>query len=70
MKLPETNVETAMTELVALDRDGDLLRRDVDFIDLRLADRVVVQLSPTAMEAREASLKKAGSRKSKPEKRI
>lgn len=70
VKLPASGEDAAMAGLLDMDRDGDLLRRDLSSIDLRLSDRVVVKLSPEAVEAREASLKKRGSKKPKPEKRI
>jgi len=70
VKLPAEGEDAALAALVDMDRDGDLLRRDVASVDLRLADRVVMRLSPEAMDARQAGLKKGASKKAKPEKRI
>ncbi|MBX3568437.1 MAG: cell division protein FtsQ/DivIB [Rhizobiaceae bacterium] len=70
VKLPAQGEDAALAALVDMARDKDLFRRDVASVDMRLADRVVVRLSTEAMEAREASLKKGGSKKAKPEKRI
>jgi cell division protein FtsQ len=38
--------------LVALDREKNLITRDIVAIDLRLADRVTVRLSDAAAQAR------------------
>jgi cell division protein FtsQ len=70
VKLPAEGEDAALAALVDMDRDGDLLRRDVASVDLRLADRVVMRLSPEVMDARQAALKKGASKKAKPEKRI
>jgi len=52
VRLPETDVAGALDRLVALDREVKLLSRDITAIDLRLADRVTVRLSPAAAQAR------------------
>lgn len=52
IKLPETEPESALASLVALDRDKKLLSRDIAAVDLRLPDRVTVQLSEQAAQAR------------------
>jgi cell division protein FtsQ len=57
IRLPETDVEQALTTLAALDKDKKLLSRDIVFVDLRLADRVTVQLSEAAAAARAEALK-------------
>jgi cell division protein FtsQ len=66
VKLPEDNVAAALDRLVALDRDKNLLTRDIVIVDLRLPDRVTVRLSDAAAAAREQALhpkkpKKGGS---------
>ena len=53
VKLPESEVERALDALVALDRDKNLLSRDIVAIDLRLPDRVTVKLSEEAGQVRE-----------------
>jgi cell division protein FtsQ len=50
--LPEGDVAGALDRLVALDRDKNLITRDIVTIDLRLPDRVTVRLSDGAARAR------------------
>jgi len=57
VRLPEFDVERALDQLVALDRDKKLLSRDIAAVDLRLPDRVTVRLSDAAAQAREEALK-------------
>jgi cell division protein FtsQ len=57
VKLPEAGEAGALDYLMALDAADGLLSRDVLAIDLRLDDRVVVQLTPGALERREAEMK-------------
>lgn len=56
VKLPENQVDSALAELVALDRQDGLLGRDIAAVDMRFTDRLVVQLTPEAMERRQAEL--------------
>ena len=64
VRLPETNVESALDRLVALDRDKKLLSRDITLVDLRLPDRVSVRLSDAAAQSRNEALK-ANTKKKK-----
>jgi len=57
--LPEADAERALQTLTDLDRDKNLLARDIVAVDLRLADRVTVRLSEGAAAAREEALKAA-----------
>jgi cell division protein FtsQ len=57
VKLPETGVADALDQLAALDRDKQLLARDITIVDLRLPDRVVVRLTEAVAQAREEALK-------------
>jgi cell division protein FtsQ len=57
VRLPEADVDRALTTLVDLDRQKKLLSRDIAAIDLRLPDRVTVRLSDEAAQAREDALK-------------
>jgi cell division protein FtsQ len=57
VKLPEDNVDVALARLIALDRESKVLSRDIDAVDLRLADRIGVQLSEEAAKARAEALK-------------
>lgn len=51
--LPEHDVGKALAELSRLDKEDKLFSRDIVAIDLRLSDRLVVQLSDNAAKARE-----------------
>lgn len=57
--LPEAHADQALQVLADLDRDKNLLARDIVRVDLRLADRVTVRLSDAAAAAREEALKAA-----------
>jgi cell division protein FtsQ len=66
VRLPETDIAPALERLVALDKEKNLTTRDIVAIDLRLADRVTVQLSEAAAQARidaakDKAKKKGGS---------
>ena len=63
VRLPENDVEGALTRLPQLDRDKSLLTRDIAAVDLRLADRLAVRLSDAAAQAREDALKKTQKKK-------
>ena len=52
VRLPETDVALALERLIALDREKNLITRDIVAIDLRLPDRVTVRLSDAAAQAR------------------
>jgi cell division protein FtsQ len=52
VRLPESDVASAIERLVALDREKNLITRDILAIDLRLPDRVTVRLSDAAAQAR------------------
>jgi cell division protein FtsQ len=57
IRLPELDVEPALVTLAGLDKDKKLLSRDIVAVDLRLPDRVTVQLSEAAAAARADALK-------------
>ena len=63
VRLPEANVAPALDRLLALDRGKKLLSRDIVAVDLRLPDRVSVQLSDAAAQARDDALKDSKKRK-------
>ena len=44
IRLPENDVAAAWSRLASLERDHKILERDLDFIDLRIADRLVVRI--------------------------
>jgi cell division protein FtsQ len=57
IRLPETDVAQALVTLASLDQDKKLLSRDIVAVDLRLPDRVTVQLSEGAAALRAEALK-------------
>jgi cell division protein FtsQ len=65
VRLPETDVEQALAQLVTLEREKKLFTRDIVAIDLRLPDRVTVRLSDTLAKAREDALNKDKKTKKK-----
>lgn len=56
IKLPERDMDRAMAELAEFDRTQQVLERDILAIDLRLADRTTVQLTPDAAERRKKAV--------------
>ena len=63
IRLPENDVGNALATLSRLDKEDHLLSRDIVAIDMRLSDRLTVQLSDDAAKAREEQLKKATKKK-------
>ena len=63
VRLPERNIEQALTLLTSLDRDKQLMSRDITAIDLRLPDRISVRLSEDAAKARDDLAKDKKTRK-------
>jgi cell division protein FtsQ len=57
VQLPEFDAAAALERLAALDREKNLITRDIVAIDLRLPDRVTVRLSDAAAQARTEALK-------------
>jgi cell division protein FtsQ len=57
VRLPETGAAEALATLAGLDREKKLLSRDIVWIDLRLPDRVTVELSEAAATQRAEALK-------------
>ncbi|TCT43156.1 cell division protein FtsQ/DivIB [Martelella mediterranea] len=55
VKLPDSDTDAAVARLKGLEQSRSILEREVAAIDLRLNDRVAVQLTPAAMERREAA---------------
>lgn len=52
IRLPEQGVETALAEIMRMDKDSGLLARDIQAIDMRLPDRVTIRLSDEVAEQR------------------
>ncbi|MDU6496022.1 cell division protein FtsQ/DivIB [Bradyrhizobium sp.] len=64
IRLPENDVGNALASLSRLDQEDKLFSRDIVAIDMRLPDRLTVQLSDDAAKAREDLFKdKAKSKK-------
>ncbi|MDQ2632270.1 MAG: cell division protein FtsQ/DivIB [Pseudomonadota bacterium] len=71
IRLPETGEDAAIAEVLRLDRENGLLSRDIATVDLRLDDRLVIELTPEAMEQRVTLLaERAKAAKRKPGKNI
>ncbi|MBI1776979.1 MAG: FtsQ-type POTRA domain-containing protein [Proteobacteria bacterium] len=52
VRLPETDIAQAWAQLANLERTSNVLQRDVVTIDLRLPDRLVIQVSPEGAKQR------------------
>lgn len=63
IRLPENDVGNALAALSKLDREDRLFSRDIVAIDMRLPDRLTVQLSEDAAKAREELFKDKKSKK-------
>jgi cell division protein FtsQ len=57
IRLPEYDVGNALGELSRLDKEDHLFSRDIVAVDMRLPDRLAVQLSDDAAKAREELFK-------------
>jgi cell division protein FtsQ len=57
IRLPEHDVGNALAMLSKLDREDRLFSRDITAVDMRLPDRLTVQLSEEAAKAREELFK-------------
>lgn len=57
VKLPEEGEDQAIADLARLDKEHSLLSRDIAAVDMRLENRLFVQLTPEAAEARAAAVK-------------
>jgi len=58
IRLPENDVGNALAALSKLDKEDHLFSRDIIAVDMRLPDRLTVQLSDDAAKAREEMFKK------------
>lgn len=57
IRLPENDVDGALATLTRFDREQKLMSRDIVAVDLRLSDRITVQLSEQAAQARADAIK-------------
>lgn len=56
VKLPEEHVDRALQELVAIERRNNILERDIETVDMRLGDRLIVRLTEEGAVRRAAYL--------------
>jgi cell division protein FtsQ len=63
IRLPENDVGNALALLTKLDKDDRLFSRDIVSVDMRLPDRLTVQLSEDAAKAREELFKDKKTKK-------
>jgi cell division protein FtsQ len=57
IRLPENDVGNALAALSKIDKEDKLFSRDIITVDMRLSDRLIVQLSDDAAKARDDLLK-------------
>ena len=57
IKLPDEGEDQALADVEKMDKAHSLLSRDIVAVDMRLTDRIAVQLSPDAFKERQAALK-------------
>lgn len=69
IKLPERGEEEALRRLLAYEQDHALFSRDIEVVDMRFPDRLVVRLSEAGYDVRDAALKQLLGRAYKPEER-
>ncbi|MCT4656459.1 MAG: FtsQ-type POTRA domain-containing protein [Cohaesibacter sp.] len=62
VKLPEQDILAALDKLMAFDEDGNLSRKDITSVDLRLEDRTFVRMSEDAAEKRRNVLRDLGAK--------
>ncbi len=70
IRLPEENIDEALAELVKLDEEQGLLSRDIKAVDMRIPDRLTIELGEKAAARRKASLQGTEQKKSRKGKRI
>jgi len=63
IRLPENDVGNALAALSKMDKDDKLFSRDIVVVDMRLPDRLTVQLSEDAAKAREELFKEKKKKK-------
>ena len=70
IKLPEHGEVQAIEDILAMDKDNGVLSRDIAAVDMRLSDRLVIQLTPEAALRRNAALNEKPKSGKKAERRI
>lgn len=56
IQLPEIGAGSALAAVVKLDRQRQLLSREIDVVDMRLSDRMVLRVQPAAAAKRKAMI--------------
>ncbi|MCV6548119.1 MAG: FtsQ-type POTRA domain-containing protein [Cohaesibacter sp.] len=62
IKLPEYDLQDALDKVMAFDEEGNLSRKDIISVDLRLKDRTFVRMGKDAAEKRRAVLRDLGAK--------
>ena len=65
LKLPEKDAGSALAVVAKLEAEQGLFGRDIESVDLRINDRIIVQISPDALAARDAAIKAHEGKKKK-----
>jgi cell division protein FtsQ len=65
LKLPEKDVGAALAAVAGLESEQGFFGRDIETVDMRIGDRIIVHLSPEALTAREAAIKAYEGKKKK-----
>ena len=70
LKLPERDAGAALAVVARLETEQGLFGRDIESVDMRIDDRIIVQISPDALAARDAAIKAHEGKKKKAEAHI
>ncbi len=70
IQLPEVGARSALTAVAKLDEQRKLLSREIDIVDMRVSDRMVLRVQPAAAAKRKAMIELRSKRMRKAEKSI
>ena len=65
LKLPEKDAGAALATVAKLESEQGFFGRDIESVDMRINDRIIVQISPDALAARDAAIKAHEGKKKK-----
>jgi cell division protein FtsQ len=65
IQLPEKDQDRALADVARLENEQSLLGRDIQTVDLRIDDRMVVRLTAEAQSVRDAAIKESDAKKKK-----
>jgi cell division protein FtsQ len=65
IQLPEKDQDRALADVARLENEQSLLGRDIQAVDLRIDDRMVVRLTAEAQSVRDAAVKELDAKKKK-----